>query len=153
MRVLLAIDESESSKFAERMMLEQVRPGRTEILVLNVFRPPNLLVAREMVGYDPALENTWETRLQEAKRMVARVAAALRANGAQTTPSVELGEPRPKILEVADQWGADLIVMGSDRRTRLAEYLPGGIPEAVARRAHCSVEIVRAAHKESTGMV
>jgi len=152
MKVLLAIDESEPSEVAARMVLEQVRPGSTEVCILNVVRLPTLLVAREMVGYDPALENMWDMRVEAAKGMVERIAERLRASGAKTSTAVEFGEPKAKILEVADQWEADLIVMGSDRRTRLTEYLPGGIPEAVARRAHCSVEIVRVPAKEAAGM-
>jgi nucleotide-binding universal stress UspA family protein len=149
MKVLLAIDDSEPSQVATRMVIEQVVPGKTEVRVLNVVRPPTLLVAREMVGYDPALENRWELQLEAATNMVENLCERLRANGVKASSSIEIGEPRAKILEVADKWHADLIVMGSDRRTRLTEYLPGGIPEAVARRAHCSIEIVRAPQEET----
>ncbi len=153
MKILLAIDDSKTSEVATKMVMEQAQPGNTEVRVLNVLRPPTLLVAREMVGYDPSLENSWEMQLETAETMVENVAAGLRATGVITSSSVELGEPRAKILEVAENWHADLIVMGSDQRTRLAGYLQGGIPEAVARRAHCSVEIVRCPQKESFGRV
>ena len=153
MKVLLAMDDSKPSELAARIVLEQIQPGKTEVRVLNVVRPPNLLVAREMVGYNPTLENNWEKEVDAAKNMVEGIAATLRVNGAKASAFVELGEPRAKILEVADRWQADLIVMGSDRRTRLTEYLPGGIPEAIARRAHCSVEIVRVPEKDSLGVV
>lgn len=66
----------------------------------------------------------------------------------KASSSIENGEPRAKILEGVKSH-VDLILMGSDRRTRLTEYLPGGIPEAVARRAHCSIEIVRAPQEET----
>ena len=153
MKVLLAIDDSKSSEMATQMVIEQAHPGTTEVRVLNILRPPTLLVAREMVGYDPALENSWETQEETAEMMVERVGAKLHALGVKTSWSVVLGEPRAKILEVAENWHADLIVMGSDERTRLAGYLSGGIPEAVARRAHCSVEIVRVPQEKSVGML
>ena len=143
MKILLAVDDSKPSQVATRMVMEQAQPGKTEVRVLNVLRPPTLLVAREMVGYDPALENSWEIQEKTAEALLESVAARLHAIGVETSWSVELGEPRAKILEVAENWHADLIVMGSDPRTRLAGYLPGGIPEAIARLAHCSVEIVR----------
>jgi nucleotide-binding universal stress UspA family protein len=148
MRILLPIDDSESSQRAVQMVIAQARPGDTEVRVLYVRRPPNLLVAREMVGYDAKLEINWEMQTEAAEGMVENVAARLRAAGLKASSSVEPGEPKPKILEVAEQWRADLIVMGSDPPTRLEEYLGGGIPAAVARRAHCSVEIVRAPQKE-----
>jgi nucleotide-binding universal stress UspA family protein len=152
MRVLLAIDDSESSEAATQMVIEQAQPGKTEVRVLNVLRPPTLLVAREMVGYNPSLGNTWEAQAEAAGALVESVAAKVRAKGVETTSSVEIGEPRAKILEVAQAWQANLIVLGSDQRTRLAGYLSGGIPEAVARRACCSVEIVRAPQKETVAM-
>ena len=153
MRILLAISDSKSSEVAAEMVIDQSQPGQTEVRVLNVVRPPNLLVAREMVGYDSALENSWEMQAEAGQRMVESVGARLQAIGVKTSWSVEMGDPRAKILEVAENWHANLIVMGSDQRTRLAGYLPGGIPEAVACRAHCSVEIVRVSQKESRGMV
>jgi len=153
MKVLLAINGSESSQGAAQMVIEQARPGKTEVRVLYVNRPPTLLVAREMVGYDATLENVWEMQADAAKTMVEKVAERVRASGVQASSSVEPGEPRTKILQVAEKWHADLIVMGSDQPTRLAGYLSGGIPEAVARRAHCSVEIVRAPRKEIVPMV
>jgi nucleotide-binding universal stress UspA family protein len=153
MRILLAINDSKSSEVAAQMVIDQSQPGHTQVRVLNVVRPPDLLVAREMVGHDLALENSWEMQAEAAEMMVESVGARLHAIVVKTSWSVELGDPRAKILEVAENWHADLIVMRSDQRTRLAGYLPGGIPEAVARRAHCSVEIVRVPQKEVIGMV
>jgi nucleotide-binding universal stress UspA family protein len=153
MRILLAIDDSESSQRAVQMVIQQIRPVNTEVRVLHVRRPPTLLVAREMVGYDATLETTWEMGVQAAERMVEDVAARLAAAGLKVSSSVEAGEPKSTILEVAEKWGADLIVIGSDPRNRLEGYWGGGIPEGVAHRAHCSVEIVRTRQKESIGMV
>ena len=149
MKVLLAIDDSRPSEAAAQTVIEQARPGKTQVRVLNVLRPPNLLVAREMVGHDPSLGNTWEAQVEAADALVENFAANVRAKGVKTTSSVEIGEPRAKILEVAQAWDADLIVMGSDQRTRLAGYLSGGLPESIARRAPCSVEIVRTPQKET----
>lgn len=89
-----------ASEVAAQMVIEQAQPGKTEVRVLNVLRPPTLLVAREMVGYDPALENSWEMRAEAARTMAESVAARVRAMGISTSSSVELGEPRAKILEV-----------------------------------------------------
>jgi nucleotide-binding universal stress UspA family protein len=149
MRVLLAIDDSKSSEAAAQMVIEQARSGTTEVRILNVLRPPTLLVAREMVGYDPSLGNTLEMQTEAARNLVENVAAQVRERGVRATSLVELGDPRVKILQVAEMWHADLIVLGSDQRTRMSGYLSGGLPETVARRACCSVEIVRAPQKET----
>jgi nucleotide-binding universal stress UspA family protein len=144
MRVLLAIDDSESSTVATKMVMDQARPGKTEVRVLNVIRPPNLLVAREMAGYDATLEKAWEQQEETAKLLVESAAAKIRETGVAAHCCLELGDPRTKILEVAEKWRADLIVVGSDQGNRRGD----GIPEAIVRWAHCSVGIIRAPQEE-----
>jgi len=77
--------------------------------------------------------------------MVKRAAESLEAVGFKTC-SFALGSGIPKvvILDEAKKWGADLIVLGSHGRTGLDRILRGSVSKAVARRAACWVEIVRA---------
>lgn len=142
-RILLAIDDSTFSEAATGTVIEQARSRDTKVRVLHVVEPPPLLVAREMGGYEPALETAWEAQSQRGKTLVAKAAKRLRARGLNVTTAVEQGDPKSKILDVAEEWHADLIVLGSHGRTGLGRFLLGSISDAVARHAHCSVEIVR----------
>ena len=56
---------------------------------------------------------------------------------------VPVGDPRSVLLDLADSWKADLIVMGSHGRHGLDRLLLGSVSEAVAMHATCSVEVVR----------
>lgn len=47
------------------------------------------------------------------------------------------------ILEEAEAFGADLIVVGSHGHGMLERFLLGSVSQAVALHASCSVEIVR----------
>jgi nucleotide-binding universal stress UspA family protein len=47
------------------------------------------------------------------------------------------------ILDQAESWGADLIVLGSHGYSGWRRFLLGSVSHAVATHAHCSVEIVR----------
>jgi nucleotide-binding universal stress UspA family protein len=143
MRILLAIDDSKFSEAAIEAVIEQARPHGTEVRVLHVLESPPLLVAREMGGYDPAIETAWESERQRAKALLAKAAELLRARGLKVAAAVEDGDPKSKILDVADEWHADLIVLGSHGRKGLNRFLIGSISDAVARHARCSVEIVR----------
>ena len=60
MKILLAIDGSKFSEAAMQAVIAQAHSKDTEVRVLHVVEPPSLLVAREMGGYDPALETVWE---------------------------------------------------------------------------------------------
>ena len=143
MRILLAIDDSKFSEAAAETVIEQARPHGTEVRILHVLESPPLLVARELGGFEPALESALEFQKQQAEAVVAKAAELLRAQGLKVTAAVEMGDPKSKILDVAEEWQADLIVLGSHGRTGLNRFLMGSVSDAVARHACCSVEIVR----------
>jgi nucleotide-binding universal stress UspA family protein len=143
MRILLAIDDSKFSEAAAETVIEQARPPGTEVRIVHVVESPPLLVARELGGYEPALENALHSQKQHAETLVAKAAELLRARGLNVTAALEMGDPKSTILDVAEEWDADLIVLGSHGRKGLNRFLMGGVSEAVARHACCSVEIVR----------
>lgn len=51
--------------------------------------------------------------------------------------------PAAAILEAAEEWKADLIVMGSHGRRGFDRFILGSVSETVAMHAGCSVEVVR----------
>ena len=143
MKIVLAIDGSKFSEAAIRTVIEQARPQDTEVQVLHVVEPPSLLVAREMGGYDRALDAVWEAETKQAGVLVTKIADQLRSKGLKVTTMVEQGDPQTKIIDTAAKWRADLIVVGSHGRKGLEHFLLGSVSDAVARHAGCSVEIVR----------
>lgn len=56
---------------------------------------------------------------------------------------IERGEPATEILDVANKWDADLIVMGSTGRTGLAHLLMGSTALKVARQFPCALLTVK----------
>jgi nucleotide-binding universal stress UspA family protein len=59
------------------------------------------------------------------------------------------GSARRTIVEAAEAWGADLIVVGSHGYRSWERMLLGSVSQAVAAHAACSVEIVRCRKEES----
>jgi nucleotide-binding universal stress UspA family protein len=143
MKILLAVDDSKFSEAATEAVIRQARPQDTTVRVLNVEEQPAHLTAGGMAGYDPALDNELKDEVSEAEQLVSRTADLLRSKGFEVTASAEMGDPKYKIIDVAEEWGADLIVLGSHGRSGLSRFLMGSVSEAVARHAHCSVTIVR----------
>jgi nucleotide-binding universal stress UspA family protein len=140
MRILLAIDDSRFSVAAANSLVRQFRPENTEVRVLHVVEPIAISEPPQMSrGYSPELED----QLPEARELVDRVSITLSSAGFRVTASVAKGDARSIILEDAKEWHADLIVLGSHGRKGLERFFLGSVSEAVARHAHCSVEIVR----------
>jgi nucleotide-binding universal stress UspA family protein len=140
MKIVLAIDDSKFSEAAAKSLAGQFRPQDTEVRVLHVVEPIVISQPPQMsAGYYPELED----RLPKAREVVDRVAKTLSSAGFRVTTSVPTGDARSVILENAEEWNADLIVLGSHGRKGLERFFLGSVSEAVARHALCSVLIVR----------
>ena len=58
-------------------------------------------------------------------------------------PYPRLGDPADAILDVAEEQGADLIVIGNKGMTGAKRFLLGSVPNKVSHHAPCSVLIIR----------
>ena len=56
---------------------------------------------------------------------------------------IPAGDARSTILDLAQAWPADLVVLGSHGRRGWDRFLMGSVAESVAVHAHCSVEVTR----------
>jgi nucleotide-binding universal stress UspA family protein len=139
-KVLIPIDDSEFSQAALRAVATQIRPEGSEILVVHVLQP---IASAPVPQMDPRYAPELEGRGKEARGLVERAASTLRSSGFKVETAVEKGDIRLEIIDVAAEWKADLIVLGSHGRTGLPRLLLGSVAEFVARNAPCSVQIVR----------
>ena len=142
MRILLAIDGSKFSEAATKAVIGQARPGDTEVRVMYVIDVLSHQLP-QMTAYYPGIEHARDAQRKLAQALVAKTAQLLRAKGLQVTTAVELGRPKSKIIDIAAEWHADLIVLGSHVRTGLDRFLREVLPDSVLPHAHCSVELVR----------
>jgi nucleotide-binding universal stress UspA family protein len=143
MKLLIAIDGSDFSQVALQSVIARPWNAGTEIKVLHVVEPPALLIGREMGAYDPEFETVWKAVREQAKDLVEKAAQKLRAPGFQVSTELVEGEPKSLIIDVANEWHAEMIVVGSHGWSGLNRFLMGSVSEAVVRHAHCSVEVIR----------
>lgn len=143
MKILLAMDGSDYSHAALQSVISRPWPADTTVKILNVVEPPSLLMGREMGGYDPEFEAVWTALREQAKDLVGKAAEKVRAAKLQVSTDLVEGDPKSQIIDVANQWHADMIVVGSHGRSGLGRFLLGSVSQDVVRHAHCSVEIIR----------
>lgn len=147
MKVLLAVDGSPCSAAAVQQVAQRPWPENIEIRVLSAAKlqipntpDPLLLIA---TTYKSLIEEEY----QHAKDRVEQVAEILRASeqtkGLQLTTKASKGNPRDVILDEAQEWGADMIILGSHGHGVLGRVLLGSVSHAVLTHAKCSIEIVR----------
>ncbi|MGB9512812.1 MAG: universal stress protein [Candidatus Acidiferrum sp.] len=142
-RILLTTDGSKFSEAALHFLMQQVWPHESEVRVLHVMEPLPLLAVRGMSSYRSILDSLREARTEKAKSLVNQIAETLRIKNLKVSTAIVRGDSKSKILDAAEQWNAELIVLGSLGRTGLERFLLGSVSDTVARHAHCSTEIVR----------
>jgi nucleotide-binding universal stress UspA family protein len=148
MKILLAVDGSEFSQAATQALVSQTRTEGAEVLVLRVVEPRIFSIPPQMSpGYAPEQDEIIKEELRHAQESVNQAGQVLRSSGFNVSTRIVEAEARTGILDVAVEWRADLIVLGSHGRKGLQRFLIGSIAEFVARHADCSVEIVRAPRK------
>jgi nucleotide-binding universal stress UspA family protein len=135
-RVLLATDGSREAELAATTAADLANATNSELHLVHVGEfLPTVLAQTEV---QPAeLEREARELLDE---QVQRIEGA---GGTVKEAHLRLGRADEEILQVAENIGAGLIVMGSRGRGRLRRALMGSVSDSVVRHAHCPVTIVR----------
>ena len=151
MKILLAVDGSEYSAAAVEAVAERPWPSETMVRVLAAVErvvPPAAEVWYDAGG---SLERARQELTTRAEQLSAGVAERLRAAGLTAETAVRDGDPRSVIVEEAEEWDADLIVVGSHGYTGLKRWLLGSVAQSVVGHAPCSVEVVRRKESRAPG--
>lgn len=146
MKILLAVDGSKYSDAAVQTLISKIRKEDAEVLVVQVVEPRMFSTPPQMAeGYEPELAEIMKEQFKQAQQTVDHAAATLKTAGFNAKSRVVEAETRGGILDVASEWHADLIILGSHGRKGLQRFMLGSVAESVARNAYCSVLIVREA--------
>ena len=147
MKILLAIDGSPCSELAVAEVARRPWPDDSQVRIVSVVEPPAPLVAEPHTRLTGYFEEVERLKRRRADELVARAAEALRAGDGTALTGVSTdvitGSPRRTIVEESEEWGADLIVLGSHGYHTWERMLLGSVSQSVAAHAQCSVEIVR----------
>ncbi len=85
-----------------------------------------------------------EQRQQEGREAVERTTAQLRNEGLRADGMTRAGEADDVIIKLAEEQGADLIVVGTYGRTGFGKVLVGSVSERVIGKSRCPVLVVKA---------
>jgi nucleotide-binding universal stress UspA family protein len=135
-KILLATDSSREAELAATTAVDLANSTNSELHVIHVGELlPTLLAQTEV---EPAqLEREAQQLLDEQVRGIEE------AGGTVKEAHLRLGRADEEIVDLAQDIGAGMIVMGSRGRGRIRRALMGSVSDSVVRHAHCPVTIVR----------
>jgi nucleotide-binding universal stress UspA family protein len=147
MNLLLALDDSYYSELALREVAARPWPDPTTIKVLSVAFFLGVPVPGIPTGSEPmpttAIFEARTDLLESTNQLVQRAAEQLARDGIRVETLVREGDPGTEIIQEAETWPADLIIVGSHGHHGLKRLLVGSVAHYVANHAPCSIEIVR----------
>ena len=148
LRILVATDGSPCGDRAVQSVAARPWPSGSQIEVVSVVHTripdlpdPQFMIEAAHVDALDADRQRAPARVQRAERLLAR------GHGVGVTTKVLEGSPEDAILEEAEHWNADLLIVGSHGYGPVKRRLLGSVSQAVALHATCSVEIVRCRHE------
>jgi nucleotide-binding universal stress UspA family protein len=156
-KVLVATDGSREAQLATRTAAELAAKTGSELHVVHVFGiTPWYPAYPEATAFDgaqledPVLEEDLQRITeQRARELLDAEVEKLRSVGGTPAQAhlVEGGVPQ-EIVELAEELGAGLIVMGSRGHGGIRRALMGSVSDSVVRHAHCPVLVVRDGERE-----
>jgi len=142
-RILIAIDDSASSEKAAKYGFHLAHVMHASVALLNVMDPPTTTYSGDpLLGQQPLVMPEIAEMQEEASRSVLEKYSAYWKSEKELVTYSKIGNPRVEILATAEEWNADLIILGTHGRTGFDHFISGSVSEGVARRSLCPVLIV-----------
>ncbi|QEG39661.1 universal stress protein [Roseimaritima ulvae] len=138
--VLLAVDGSKASLQAAWLLARLPYPSRYELTVARIIEVPplpNPLRSAEVI------DRHYRQEKYAAAETLAEVSAMFDGARVRIDNIIDRGPVGERLVQIGEQIGADLIVVGATGRSQISRILLGSVSDHVATHARCSVLVVR----------
>ena len=146
MKIILATDGSSHSKEMVKQFAGRTFAPNTKVRIICAYEKSYYMLNTAPMGAMTAYYDTADKYSQKkAEDAIENAVTTLRKKNPKLSISTAVieGSPKSVILDEAEKFGADLIVVGSNGHGAVAAFLMGSVSHAVVLHAKCSVEIVR----------
>ncbi len=144
MKILIAYDGSSCADSALEDLHHAGLPRLAEAIVLSVSEL--WLPVVESVGAGQVrIIGALPISLEKAESLARRASERVQSYFPDWTVKAEArpGSPASMVIERADEWRPDLIVVGSHGRSALGRFMLGSVSQKVVTEAHCSARVGR----------
>lgn len=148
-KILVPTDFSKYSDYALQYAASLARDFGAELFLLHVVPEGDL---RTMYDYPPdfPLEQILNDQKKLAEQQFEQIVRDEAKRGLKVTPLVYSGKAHEEIVNTANNYGVDLIVIATHGRTGLTHVWMGSVAEKVVRLAPCPVLTIKHPEHPST---
>jgi nucleotide-binding universal stress UspA family protein len=141
--IVVGTDGSETATQAVRQAVELAKGIGAKVELVSAYAPVSDQRLREERTEVPD-DLQWMVNPREDVDATLKSAAEMaKADGVNVETYARQGDPADAILDVAEEQGADLIIVGNKGMTGAKRFLLGSVPNKVSHHAPCSVLIIR----------
>jgi nucleotide-binding universal stress UspA family protein len=152
-RILIGLDQSFQDSLVFRRALEQAKPHVSSILIVHCLRADHSRNdmssgshSRDAIGLYETLRRVQQRRveneLHRAQDTLQLYVEHAKAKGIPTQIDCRAAQPEVRICQLAEQWNADLIVLGHREQGGLRKVSFESVTQYVLQRVGCSVMVV-----------
>ncbi len=140
--IVVGTDGSDTARQAVRQAIELARSVGARIELVSAYEPVSDARLREAIHVPEDLQWMVNPR-EDVQATLEQAAGEVRAAGVAVEVFARQGDPADAILDVAEERGSDLIVVGNKGMTGAKRFLLGSVPNKVSHHAPCAVLIIR----------
>lgn len=139
-KILIAVDNSTCSEKAAKAGYEMAGKFGAEVALVNIIEPVPANVNSDLT-LAPVFLETYDNSEENSHILLKEIENKF-GNGIKTSYLSIIDTAAHGIIQQSDEWGSDLIVIGTYGRTGLYHFLMGSVAEHVARKSACPVLII-----------
>lgn len=143
-RIMVAVDGSDT---AERGLQEAIRLAKDQKARLAITHVIDIVVVNGEEGFSETVMDTMRDYARDTLDKARKAAMDAGIDAEVQAPEIVTSGYRvaDKIVELARDWKADLLVIGTHGRRGFSRMLLGSVAEGVVRLAPCPLLLVRGA--------
>jgi len=141
--IVVGTDGSETASKAVAQAVGLAKAVQARVLVVSAYEPVSDARLREEGRQVPADMQWMVNPREDVDATLQDAAGGAQDEGVDIETFARQGDPADAILDVAEEQGADLIVVGNKGMTGAKRFLLGSVPNKVSHHAPCSVLIIR----------
>lgn len=141
--IVVGTDGSETAGEAVRQATELAQKTGSSIDLVSAYEPVSSARLREEAQQVPKDLEWMVNPREDVDATLESAAEQVKEAGIDVQIFAREGDPADAILDVAEERGAGLIVVGNKGMTGAKRFLLGSVPNKVSHHAPCSVLIIR----------